>query len=140
MTLPSHRHAKALKGAVDFHELSLGDGWEPVPGGSPGVEQKMLSGSLDEKARTGARTRLIRFRPGTIAPDVFVHDYWEEVYLLSGRLITGCDVRGDGGDVFDAPAYACRPPGTEHGPFAAPEGCLFFEIQYYRRGKDDARV
>ena len=138
MTPPSKRPAIALKAAVDFHELSVDDGWEPVPGGAAGVEQKMLSGALDEKAKTGVRTRLIRFRPGTVAPDVFVHDYWEEVYLLSGRLVTGCDAQGAGGEAFGAPAYACRPPGTEHGPFAAPEGCLFFEIQYYPGGEDDA--
>jgi len=119
------------KPPLPMHPLDLQAGWEQVPGGAPGVEQKMLSGVLDETAKIGARTRLIRFRPGTVAPDVFVHDYWEEVYLLSGRLILGCDATGVGGEVFEGPAYACRPPGTPHGPFAAPEGCLFFEIQYY---------
>ena len=120
-----------LKSAVPMHVLTDGEGWEPVPGGAPGVEQRMLSGALDEAAGTGVRTRLIRFRPGTVAPNVFVHDYWEEVYLIEGTLIMGCDAEGQGGTAFAAPGYACRPPGTEHGPFAAPEGCLFFEIQYY---------
>lgn len=126
----------ALKPPVDFHTLDLLTGWEPVPGGAPGVEQKMLSGELDEAAGIGVRTRLIRFLPGTVAPNVFVHDYWEEVYLLSGTLITGCDADGQGGETFVPPAYACRPPGTEHGPFTSPDGCIFFEIQYYPRGGD----
>ena len=124
---------QALKPPVPFHLLDLESGWAQVPGGAPGVEQKMLSGALDEAAKVGVRTRLIRFRPGTVAPTVFMHDYWEEVYRLSGRLVTGCKAQGNGGESFEGPAFACRPPGTEHGPFAAPEGCVFFEIQYYPR-------
>ena len=120
-----------LKPAVPFHELDTDTGWEPVPGGAPGVEQKMLSGALDEDAKRGVRTRLIRFKPGAIAPNVFLHDYWEEVYLISGSLVNGCDAGGAGGTEFAAPAYACRPPGTEHGPFTSAAGCVFFEIQYY---------
>ncbi|MDD9715892.1 cupin domain-containing protein [Dinoroseobacter sp. PD6] len=116
---------------VPYHDLDLSEGWEQVPGGAPGVEQKMLSDVLDEEAERGVRTRLIRFRPGTVAPDVFLHDYWEEVYLIEGTLIMGCDREGRGGSAHAAPGYACRPPGTPHGPFASPQGCLFFEIQYY---------
>ncbi|MFY9238106.1 MAG: cupin [Roseovarius sp.] len=120
-----------LKPPVPFHELDNETGWEPVPGGAPGVQQKMLSGALDKEAKTGVRTRLIRFLPGTIAPAIFVHDYWEEVYLISGRLVNGCDAEGNGGIEYNAPSYACRPPGTEHGPFTSTAGCIFFEIQYY---------
>ena len=120
-----------LKSPIPFHEIEYDTGWTPVPGGAQGVEQKMLSGALDEEAKVGVRTRLIRFQPGTVAPDVFVHDYWEEVYLISGTLVNGCDATGQGGKPFTAPAYACRPPGTEHGPFTSAEGCIFFEIQYY---------
>ena len=120
-----------LKPPVPFHELDNETGWEPVPGGAPGVQQKMLSGALDEEAKTGVRTRLIRFLPGTIAPAIFVHDYWEEVYLISGQLVNGCDAEGNGGIEYNAPSYACRPPGIEHGPFTSAAGCIFFEIQYY---------
>jgi hypothetical protein len=112
------------KPAVDFHETDLATGWEPVPGAGPGVEQKLLSGALDEDTGTGVRTRLIRFRPGTLVSEQFVHDYWEEVYLIDGALEVG-DV------LYRPPAYACRPPGTPHGPFKSETGCLFFEIQYY---------
>lgn len=123
---------------IPFATLDMHAGWEPVPGGAPGVEQKMLSGVLDETAKIGVRTRLIRFQPGTIAPDTFLHDYWEEVHLVSGCLTVGCDTEGKGGETFDAPAYACRPPGTPHGPFTSEEGCVFFEIQYYLRPFDGA--
>lgn len=120
-----------IKPPVEFAELNNSEGWEQVPGGADGVQQKMLSGLLDETAGVGVRTRLIRFLPGTIARFEFVHDYWEEVYLMEGRLICGCDPDGNGGEEFGAPSYACRPPGTVHGPFSSPEGCVFFEIQYY---------
>ncbi len=113
-----------LKPPVLFGPVDLEEGWEAVPGGAEGVEQKMLSGALDERAKIGVRTRLIRFRPGTIASNEFLHDYWEEVYLIDGHLNAA-------GEDFHAPAYACRPPGTPHGPFASPGGCIFFEIQYY---------
>lgn len=120
-----------MKPAVPFAGVDLETGWEQVPGGAPGVMQKMLSGALDEDAGIGVRTRLIRFLPGTVAPMEFVHDYWEEVYLITGTLISGCDASGGGGSDQSAPAFACRPPGTVHGPFASPTGCTFFEIQYY---------
>ncbi len=113
-----------LKPAIPFGPVDLEEGWAPVPGGADGVVQKLLSGELDETAGTGVRTRLIRFQPGTVAPNEFLHDYWEEVYLIDGHLNAG-------GVDFHAPAYACRPPGTPHGPFASPGGCVFFEIQYY---------
>lgn len=114
----------SLKPPIPFGPLDLETGWEPVPGGAEGVEQKMLSGALDEPAQLGVRTRLIRFRPGTVAANEFLHDYWEEVYLIEGHLNAA-------GEDFHAPSYACRPPGTPHGPFASPGGCVFFEIQYY---------
>lgn len=61
----------------------------------------------------------------------FVHDHWEEVYLMSGDLSVGSDARGSGGDLFEAPTYACRPLGAYHGPFSSKTGCLLFEIHYY---------
>ncbi|MDH3233860.1 MAG: cupin domain-containing protein [Alphaproteobacteria bacterium] len=122
---------KLDKPAVDFHTLDIGEGWEPAPGAAPGIEQKLLSGELDETNKVGARTRLIRFQAGAVAPDQFVHDYWEEVYLISGQLTVGNDAKGDGGTTYAPPSYACRPPGTYHGPFTSKGGCLFLEIQYY---------
>ena len=112
------------KPAVDFHGLDMDAGWEDVPGAAPGVEQKLLSGALDEENGIGVRTRLIRFQPGTTVPHQFVHEYWEEVYLIDGILEVG-------GTRYAPPSYACRPPGTPHGPFHSRDGCLFFEIQYY---------
>lgn len=113
-----------LKPPVPFGPVDLSQGFAQVPGGAPGVLQKMLSGALDETEKIGVRTRLIRFEPGTATLETFLHDYWEEVYLIDGTLIAA-------GETFTAPCFACRPPGTQHGPFASPEGCTFFEIQYY---------
>lgn len=115
---------KLDKPAVPCHGLDLDKGWEPAPGAAPGIEQKLLSGSLDEANGVGARTRLIRFLPGTENAAQFVHEYWEEVYLIEGELEIA-------GELFLPPSYACRPPGTPHGPFKSETGCLFFEIQYY---------
>jgi hypothetical protein len=63
-----------------------------------------------------------------------VHDYWEEVYLVSGDLIVGSDRSGKGGTRFGPHTYACRPPGTLHGPFKSDAGCLLLEMHYYDEG------
>jgi hypothetical protein len=118
----------------EFHALDLTAGWA-VPSGYPaGIEQKILAGTLDEHARRGHRTRLLRFAPGVYTTAPFVHDYWEEVYLLSGDLIVGNDDRGRGGEAFAPHTYACRPPGTPHGPFRSEQGCLLLELHYYDEG------
>jgi hypothetical protein len=60
-----------------------------------------------------------------------VHEYWEEVFLVSGDLTVGNDEHGNGGKSFAPLTYACRPPGAPHGPFKSVGGCLLFEIHYY---------
>jgi ChrR Cupin-like domain len=115
----------------EFHTLDMGAGWQIPPGYPEGIQQKILSGSLDEEAKRGSRTRLLRFAPGVFTTAPFVHDYWEEVYLVSGDLIVGNDAKGDGGTAFPPNTYACRPPGAYHGPFKSKTGCLLLEVHYF---------
>lgn len=115
----------------EFHTLDMASGWEVPPGYPSGIQQKILSGSLDEAARRGSRTRLLRFQPGVFTTAPFVHNYWEEVYLLSGDLTVGNDAEGKGGEAFEPNTYACRPPGAFHGPFNSNEGCVLLEIHYF---------
>ena len=50
---------------AEFHAVDMErDGWAPPSGYPPDIEQKILSGALDENNRTGSRTRLLRFKPG----------------------------------------------------------------------------
>jgi hypothetical protein len=115
----------------EFYTLDLDSGWE-VPAGYPaGIEQKVISGALDEKAGRGTRTRLLRFAPGVFTTAPFVHEYWEEVFLVSGDLTVGNDPDGNGGEPFGPHTYACRPPGAAHGPFKSHQGCLLLEIHYF---------
>src|SRR3954466_16213221 len=119
----------------EFHTLDMNAGWE-VPAGYPsGIQQKILSGAPDETRKMGSRTRLLRFDPGVYTTAPFVHDHWEEVYLMSGDLIVGKDTSGKGGEPFEAPTYACRLPGVYHGPFKSERGCMLFEIHYYDESK-----
>jgi hypothetical protein len=60
-----------------------------------------------------------------------VHDYWEEVFLVTGDLYVGNDAAGQGGEKFSPFTYACRPPGAYHGPFRSETGCLLLETHYY---------
>ncbi|MCP4493653.1 MAG: cupin [Gammaproteobacteria bacterium] len=116
---------------IEFLSLDLEQGWHVPDGYPPGIKQKVLSGSLDEEAKKGSRTRLLKFDPGEYTKKPFVHEYWEEVYLVSGTLIVGNDNNGNGGKTFPPNTYACRPPGAYHGPFKSVEGCLLLEIHYY---------
>ena len=115
----------------EFHALDMSSGWETPPGYPAGIQQKILSGALDEANKSGSRTRLLRIAPGVHTTKPFVHDYWEEVYLVAGDLIVGNDERGEGGERFAPNTYACRPPGVHHGPFKSETGCLLMEIHYY---------
>ena len=116
---------------LEFHAVDRSRGWETPAGYPAGIEQKILAGGLDEAHRQGSRTRLLRFAPGVFTTAPFVHDYWEEVYLVEGDLTVGNDAAGHGGDAFAPGTYACRPPGAVHGPFKSEHGCLLLEIHYY---------
>ncbi|MTJ80045.1 MAG: cupin [Telmatospirillum sp.] len=114
----------------EFHPVDPDDGWQ-VPSGYPdGIQQKVLAGGLDEGGRRGLRTRLLRFDPGSFTTRPFVHDYWEEVVLVSGDLEVG-------GQPFTPLTYACRPPGVAHGPFRSVGGCVLFEVHYFGPGEGD---
>src|ERR1035437_1483387 len=115
----------------EFHSIDLSAGWGVPPGYPNGIQQKILAGSLDEGNRLGSRTRLLRFQPGVFTVTPFVHEYWEEVYLVSGDLTVGNNAEGKGGTAFQPNTYACRPPGAFHGPFKSENGCMLLEIHYY---------
>jgi hypothetical protein len=113
-----------LKEHLEFFTLDLSSGWETPSGYPKGIEQKILSGHLDEEREKGSRTRLLRFKPGAFTTEPFLHEYWEEVFQVSGTLTVG-------GETFRPYTYACRPPHTAHGPFRSEEGCLLLEIHYF---------
>lgn len=115
----------------EFFPVDMSSGWAVPPGYPEGMQQKILSGALDEERRQGFRTRLLRFQPGVYTTQPFVHEYWEEVYLVRGDLIVGNDDQGLGGERFAPDTYACRPPGVHHGPFKSETGCLLLELHYY---------
>ena len=115
----------------EFYALDMKEGWH-VPEGYPeGITQKILSSDIDEDHKSGGRSRLLRFEAGVYTTSPFVHDHWEEVFLFEGDLTVGNDGNGEGGERFEAPVYACRPPGVFHGPFKSENGCLLFELHYY---------
>jgi hypothetical protein len=115
----------AAKPHLEMIGVALDGGWQPLPG-LPGIECKTLVDNLDETARTGTRTRLVRFAPGAFTEGQFSHTYWEEFFLLSG------DMEDLGRQLHHrAHVYSCRPPGTLHGPFRSEGGLVAFEVQYY---------
>ena len=75
--------------------------------------------------------RLARWSAGALIDRPVVHDFHEEVFIVEGELVVGCDAEGEGGEAFGPYTFACRPPGAVHGPFVSRTGCVMFEIQYY---------
>ncbi|MFD5112886.1 MULTISPECIES: cupin domain-containing protein [unclassified Streptomyces] len=108
------------------YEFFPAESVEPTPcaGDVPALSERILS--LDP--HSGAASRILTFAPGTdTTPNgVLTHDFWEEVYILTGSIT---DLRL--GETFTAGMYACRPPGMEHGPWRTTEGCTTFEVRYY---------
>ena len=114
------------KEELEFFDVS-GKPWRGVPGSKcAGLYERILTGD----PTTGNYSRMLRFDPGcdTTPNGVLTHDFWEEVYIVSGSII---DLRLN--QEFTAGQYACRPPGMPHGPWRAPEGCVTFEIRYYKK-------
>jgi ChrR Cupin-like domain len=98
--------------------------WTPAMGGQvPGLFERILASD----PTTGVASRMLRFDPGTDTSPAGpqVHDFWEEVYIVEGSLH---DLRIN--QTFPSGSYACRPPGMQHGPWIAADGCLTFEVRY----------
>ena len=102
--------------------------WEPVTGGSGAAAEGMVEKILSFDEATGVCTRLLKFALGVETSEVLVHDFWEEVIILEGDLHDKTLNK-----TFTSGMYACRPPGMRHGPYAAPRGCMTFEVRYYKK-------
>ncbi len=98
--------------------------WVPIEG-TPGLSERILS--KDEE--TGDYTRLLNFPPGADTTPLGVqrHDFWEEIWIVKGAIH---DLTLD--KLFTEGMYACRPPGMPHGPWKSPNGCITFEVRYYK--------
>jgi hypothetical protein len=115
------------------------EGWRALEGFPDGLEVQTLADDLDEIRQRGGRSRLVRFAPGAFTRHALVHEYWEEVFVLSGDLALlseAIDGKSDDESDVSAPVgsdyrYSCRPLGTSHGPFRSLRGCVFFEFQYF---------
>jgi ChrR Cupin-like domain len=119
---------KVRRRHIEMEALDFETGWQPLAGFPQGLEVKILADDLNEAEKTGGRTRLVRFAPGTETATPLTHDYWEEVFLINGRLGMA---EGNSAHPGSAPTYSCRPPGTIHGPFVSDTGCILLELQYY---------
>jgi hypothetical protein len=108
-----------MKPALEFFAVDAVE-WVAV---SPGVSERVLA----RDDANGTLTRILRWEPGldTSAQGVAVHDYVEEILILSGSMH---DLTLD--RTFRAGEYACRPPGMEHGPWVSEEGCDMFEVRH----------
>lgn len=96
--------------------------WMPIAG-EEGLAEKILS----HDAETGSHTRLLRIDPGYRSDKVLEHDFWEEVYLISGTVFD----HTLGKEVVTG-TYSHLPPHTKHGPYSSEHGCMTLEFRYYK--------
>lgn len=92
--------------------------------------------NLSTDTETGDKTVLLTHAAGSQWGDpVCSHKYWEEVYIISGRIFDKTLEKW-----FEAGDYCCRPPGMLHGPFMADhvDGCK--EICWLRYPRVDERA
>lgn len=97
--------------------------WQDIEGWEGWIREQIVSRDPD----TGDYTRILEFKPGTKTTETLVHDFWEEVYIISGSLYDRAKK-----EHYGTGYYACRPPGMIHGPYDIPDGCVTFEIRYYK--------
>ena len=74
-----------------------------------------------------------------IAPEFwtapFVHDHWEEVYLVSGDLIVGNDDKGNGGEPFERRPMRAGRRESITGRSSRTAAVVLSEIHYYDESK-----
>ncbi|MGD9973904.1 MAG: cupin domain-containing protein [Desulfatirhabdiaceae bacterium] len=102
------------------------DKWQWIRGMEGVAEELTLT--MDDK--TGEYTRLTRFHKGadTTPFGARIHDYPEEVFIVSGRL------HDQAVDLWlETGHYASRPPGEMHGPFKTDIGCVVLELSFPNR-------
>ena len=78
---------------LEFTKISSEDNWHTPKGYPTGIKQQILATDIDEVNKTGSRSRLLRFEPGVFTSEQFIHDQWEEVYLVTplGTIQTAGD-------------------------------------------------
>jgi hypothetical protein len=120
-----------IKPHREFFTIAPDAEWRAVAASAGQIEELVLADGLDAAAQRGSRSRLVRWNAGALIDRPVIHDFCEEVFLVEGDLVVGCDAQGAGGESFGPYTFACRPPAVWHGPFTSRGGCLMFEIQYY---------
>ena len=116
-----------MKQELEFFDVETIE-WTEI---ADGLSERILSGD----PATGNYSRMLRFHPGVVTSGTLTHEFWEEVWIVSGAIR---DLRLD--EEFSAGMYACRPPGMPHGRWASPNGCVTFEVRYHMAPSTEGAV
>lgn len=110
--------------AVEFLDYKTIES-QKIDGLVEGLSERVIS--QDDKGENLAR--VLEFQPGTdTTPNgVQTHDYWEEIYIIEGSVV---DLTLN--QTFSKGMVASRPPGMKHGPWKTSEGCIMYEVRYYK--------
>ena len=128
---PGSVDPKTFKQHLEYFAVSLEDGFTSIPS-VPGLSIRVLTGTLDEGAKRGSITRLMKWAPGTSLDRVVSHDCHHEIMVLQGTLLAATPEDPTDYKAFPALSFATRPPGAAHGPYkAGPDGCVLLETKFY---------
>lgn len=109
------------KQEYEICDVDLHGEWRLLEGGYNGTQEKILTYDPD----TGNYCRLLKFPPMTEVPDLLIHDFCEEVYVVDGYLT---DINKN--LTMSKGFYGSRLPGMKHGPYSIPLGCTTLEFRY----------
>ena len=107
------------KAQLEFFDPSLSpwDTNDPAPG--------VITKTLTHCESTGSYGRLVKFRPGAVAPAGHDRDRARsELWVVSGVL-----AEGDGGAAYPAGTYGNVDVDLLDGSWTSPVGCLVFEVR-----------
>ena len=115
-----------MKPQSDMHPVD-DTPWTPIGAGASsakgkGVTEKILSIDPDNPDYC---SRLVKLEKGFKNTEVQRHPFWEEVWLIKGKILD----KGTN-EIHGADYYACRHPGMPHGPVEVLEEAMTFEVHY----------
>ncbi len=117
----------------EFYTVDLNQGWETPPGYPKASSSKYWQAPWMKKTSAAFARAICASLPAFTRPRLLCTIIGKKFILSRGDLIVGNDANGDGGVSFPSNTYACRPPGTFHGPFKTEHGCLLLEVSHLRR-------
>lgn len=122
------------KPEIEFTHVSALS-WAPLTPSDPLKSGNSIIRVLSHDPEIGDQTSVISHPPGSSWGDPFcMHEYWEEVYILEGRIYDATLQKW-----FEKGSFCCRPPWMKHGPYKADGEVRCEEVCYWRYPRESEK-